>query len=446
MINIFKDRVFLKNLYVLALPIMLNDLLNSSINMMDTFMIGRLGAESVSAVSLGNQVFFIFTLFSFGVCSGATVFIGQYWGARDIKGVKKVIGIELILALIIAFVFCILAVLFSRVVMSLYSNDDKVIEIGIGYLKIVGLSYFFTAVTVSFNAALKATGYAKFPMTTTFVSLVSNVIFNYIFIFICEMGARGAALGTLCARTIETTCVLAIVFGKKLPIAGSIKEYLNIKKDFIINYTKISLPVLINESMWGLGTTIYNIAYKYSGTVAQASVQVASVVQNLFIVAGMGIGASSGILLSNALGAKDTKRAEDYAKKCTVVAIMFSVIMGIILAFSTKGIVSLFNIGDEGRSYAVKMLYIVCFGLTLKTINYINIVGILRSGGDTVYGLILDSVTVWLIGVPMAFLGSYILHLPIYVTFAMVYIEEFVKLFFSEYRVMIKKKWIKTVI
>lgn len=447
MSNLFKDKVFLKNLYVLALPIMLNELLNSSINMMDTFMIGRLGAESVSAVSLGNQVFFIFILFNFGICSGASIFMGQFFGAQDIKGVKKVLGIALMLSLINAAVFFALAVVFSENVMGIYSKDQNVIALGAGYLKIVGASYFLTAVTTTFNASLKATHNAIIPTITTFISLISNVVFNYIFIFIYNMGVNGAALGTLCARTIETIVLLTIIFGKKLAVAGIPKEYIAaLNGDFLSGYIKVSLPVLLNEAMWGLGTTAYNIAYKYSGTVAQASVQVASVVQNLFVVAGMGIGASSGILIANALGAKDTKRAEDYAKKCSIIAIMFSTLMSIILALSSGFIVNLFEIGDTGKDWAQKMLYVVCVGLVVKTINYVNVVGILRNGGDTLYSLILDASTVWLIGIPMAFLGSMILGLPIYITFAMVYFEEIVKLFFSEYRVFIQKKWIKRVI
>lgn len=443
---LFKDKVFLKNLYVLALPIILNELLNSSINIMDTFMIGQLGPESVSAVSLGNQLFFIFTLCNFGVCSGASVFMGQYWGARDVKGVKKVLGIALMLSISIALLFFIAAYFVPSIVMNIYSNDPNVVEIGTQYLKVVGFSYFLTSITTTFNTALKAIGKAQFPMITTFIALATNVCLNYVFIFLLQLGAAGAAYGTLCARTLETIVVLAIVFGKKLPIAGKFRDYIGVNKDFILMYAKISLPVFLNESMWGLGTTIYNIAYKYSGTVAQASVQVASVVQNLFVVAGMGIGAASGILISNALGARDVKRAEDYADRCMIVSILLSVIMGVILAINTGWIVNLFNIGADGRANSAKMLYVVSIGLTLKTINYTGIVGILRNGGDTLFCFILDAVSVWFIGIPMAFLGSYFLHLPIYVTFTLVYIEEFVKLFFSLYRVKVKKKWIKTVI
>lgn len=446
MSNLFKDKVFLKRLYILALPIILNDLINSSINMMDSFMIGKLGAECVSAVSLGNQVFFIFILFGFGICSGASIFMGQYWGAGDIKGVRKVLGIALILSVINALMFFILAFVFSENVMNIYSNDKNVVELGIKYLKIVGFTYFITAFTTSVNACLKATGYARIPMITTFLTLVLNVIFNYIFIFKMNMGVRGAAFGTLCARTIELTVLLIIVFAKKLPAAGPLKEYISINRNFLKRYAWISVPVLLNEGMWGLGTTAYNIAYKYSGTIAQASVQIASVVQNLFIVAGMGIGAASGILISNILGAADTKRAIDYAKKCTVITILMSIVTGLILALAAPFIVELFEIGDTGKSYALKMLYIVCLGLTIKNLNYTFIVGILRSGGDTLFGLIMDTASVWLIGIPMAFLGSKYLGLPIYVTFAMVYTEEVVKLFFSGYRVHIKKKWAKRVI
>ena len=282
-------------------------------------------------------------------------------------------------------------------------------------------------------------------MVTTFISLVLNVIFNYIFIFKIGLGVKGAAYGTLCARSTEMSVQLILIFGRKLPIIGSIKDYFSADSSFVKKYFVIAMPVFLNEFFWALGTTTYNVAYKYSGTVAQAAVQVASSVQNLFVVAGFGVGAASGIILSNTLGAGDRDRAIDYSKKSKIITNIFSIISGIILALFANLIVGLFDINDEGRKYALYMLYIVAVGIVIKNINYNNIVGILRSGGDTLAGLILDMGSVWLIGVPMAFLGSMILGLPIYCTFAMVYMEEFVKMFFSEARVL-KLKWANTII
>lgn len=443
--ELFKDKVFLRNLSSLALPIILNELLNSLINIMDTFMTGKLGAESVTAVGLSNQIFFLFNLCSFGICSGATIFMAQYWGNKDIKGVRRVLGIATIFVETFALIFFIAARFMPEKILSIYSNDANVIELGKGYLEIVSISYLITAFINVVNVSLKAIGKASQPMVTTFISLVLNVIFNYIFIFKMGMGVKGAAYGTLCARSTEMTVQLILIFSRKLPIVGAVKDYFSADSDFVKKYFVIAMPVFLNEFFWALGTTTYNVAYKYSGTVAQAAVQVASSVQNLFVVAGFGVGAASGIVLSNALGAGDRDRAIDYAKKSKVITNIFSITSGVILALFAHLIVGLFDINEEGRKYALYMLYIVAVGIVIKNINYNNIVGILRSGGDTLAGLILDMGSVWLIGVPMAFLGSMILGLPIYYTFAMVYMEEFVKMFFSEARVL-KLKWANTII
>jgi putative MATE family efflux protein len=443
--KIFGDKIFLRNLGLLALPIIINELINSSVNLMDTFMTGKLGAQSVTAVGLGNQVFFLFVLITFGISSGASVFMGQYWGKGNISGIHKVLGIAILLAFADATVFFCGACFFPEAIMRIYSKDSEVIALGCSYLRIVGFSYFLTAVTVTINAALKAMGQAAQPMVTTFISLVCNIVFNYIFIFRLGMGVRGAALGTLLARSIELTVQLCIVFMRRHPIITAPKHYFEFDKAFLSNYFKIASPVLINEFMWALGTSIYNIAYKYSGTVPQAAVQIANVVQNLFAVVGMGIGTSCGILVANALGAGDNKRAQLYSSRCTVITVIVTIVTGCILALSSGHIVELFSIEPVGRHYAYIMLLVVAVGMLFKNINYINIVGILRNGGDTLFCLLVDTCSVWLIGVPMAFLGSAILHLPIYITFAMVYSEEFFKTILSGARVK-SGKWIKDVI
>ncbi len=443
--ELFKDRVFMRNISVLALPIMLNELINSLINIMDTFMTGKLGAASVTAVGLSNQIFFLFNLCCFGTASGATIFMAQFWGNNDIKGVRRVLGMAMLFAECCAAVFFVGAFLFPEEILRIYSRDAQVIALGTGYLKIVGFSYFITAFINILNVSLKAIGRAAQPMVTTLVSLITNIILNYIFIFKMGMGVRGAALGTICARSTELAVQLILTFGRRLPVIGSAGDYISADTAFIKKYIAVALPVFFNEFFWALGTTCYNIAYKYSGTVAQAAVQVSSSVQNLFMVAGMGVSAACGIMLSNCLGARDRERAIDYSKKGQHLSVLFSIASGIVLAVFAPLIVSFFDIDDEGRRYALYMIYIVAVGIVFKNINYINIVGILRSGGDTIAGMLLDMGGVWLIGVPMAFLGSMILGLPIYITFAMVYVEEVFKMIFSQMRVL-KLKWANTLV
>lgn len=440
-----EDKVFFRNLCYLAVPIVLQELLNSSVNMMDTFMIGQLGDAEVASVGLANQIFFLFNLMIFGINSGASIFMGQYWGKRDVKNIHRVMGICFVLSSLASAFFCFGALFAPKVLMNIYSQDLEVINLGVEYLRVIGISYFMTAIVVCFNVSLRVINQTKFPMFTTFISLISNVIFNYIFIFVMNLGVAGAALGTLCARSIEITIQIILIRKFRLPIGTKIKNYFTANKEFIINFMKITAPVILNEFIWAVGTSIYNIAYKYSGTQAQAAVQISSTVQNLFIVVGMGVGAACGIMLSNSLGAGDIKKAIIYSRKCLVISVILSTFMGIGLIVSSPLIVSMFDVQQVVKDYARYILIVISVGMIFKTFNYTSIVGILRSGGDTKFCLFLDFSSVWFIGVPMAFLGSAFLHLPIYWTVALVFLEEIFKFFISGYRVL-TNKWAKSVI
>lgn len=441
----FKDKVFFRNLFILIIPIILQELLNSSVNLVDNFMVGQLEEVAITSVGICNQIFFVFNLVLFGINSGASVFIGQYFGKNDFNGIYKVMGIGIILALLNSLIFFWAITFFPEVLMRLYSKDELVIIEGIKYLKVIAPAYFIISLIMAINAALKSTRHTSYPMITTFISLITNIFLNYLFIFKMNLGVQGAAISTLCARSIELLSQLLIIYLKKLPIVAKFKYYINFDKEFIKNYFIVCTPVILNEIFWSIGIAICNMAYKYSGTNAQAAVQITGTIQNLFTVVGVAIGGGCGILLSNSLGAGNKERAIDYSKKCLILTIMLSTIMSLFLLIISPYIVSIFKITDIVKDYAMKLLYIVSFGMIFKTFNYTAIVGVLRSGGDTKYTLWLDFSTVWFIGIPMAFLGSYFLKLPIYITYAMVYSEEIVKGVFSFLRVK-KQKWVNTLI
>lgn len=441
-----KDKAFMKKLGMLALPIMLNDILNSSVNLLDTLMIGRLGDAPLTAVGLANQIFFLFIVINFGINSGNAIFVGQFYGKGDNKGIYKGMGMTAVIAFFVSLLFVLAAVLAPETLMNFYSKDSEVIELGCVYLRIVGYSYMFDTFTVLINSALRATGRVVQPMATTFVSILCNFVLNIVFIYILKMGVKGAAIATLTARGIELAVTLGwSVFKKHVIITAPANYFRYIKFDFVKTFLTVTTPVILNELMWALGTTVYNVAYKYSGTVAQAAVQIASTVQGVFMVEGTAIGSACGIMIANAIGANDRDRAIDYSRKSMVMCFWFSVCAGVLLALASPYIAGFFNVTPEARRYAYYMLIIISAGIIIKNINFITIVGILRNGGDTKFCLLADAATVWLVGVPLAFLGSKVLGLPIYITFAMVYMEEVVKLFLTVPRVL-KNKWINTLV
>ncbi len=445
MTNYFSDRRFIKNLAILAVPIILNELLNSAVNMLDTFMVGTLGDAPVAAVGLGNQVFFLFTLIAFGINSGTAIFMGQYMGKNEMENVHRTMGLALILTFSASALFAAMAFFFPEYIMNIYSKDKEVVALGCDYLKTIAGSYMITAIIISFNSALKVTGNTLQPMLTTLIAFLVNFAANYIFIFIMDMGVKGAALGTVVARSVEIAVQFTFMVIFKRAVLTSPKNYFRLSLDFCKPFIPVTLPVICNEALWALGTTAYNVAYKFSGTVAQAAIQIASTVQSLFLVASLGIGSACAIILSNTLGAGDKEKALDYSKKCVFFGMLVSIITGVVLAFASPLIVNMFKVDELAREYAYKMLLIVSVGIPVKTLSYITICGILRSGGDTRFCLVLDSCSVWLIGLPMAFLGSAVLHLPIYITFAMVYIEEVIKVFISTKRVA-SNKWLRTLV
>lgn len=442
----FKDKYFMKRLAMLAVPIMLNDILNSSVNLLDTFMIGKLGEAPVAAVGLANQIFFLFIVLNFGINSGSAIFMGQFYGKGDKTGIHKCMGITAVLTVMLAFLFECAAILAPEVLMGIYSKDPRVVELGGVYLRVVAYSYMLSGITVLINAALKATGQVVQPMATTFISLLCNFIFNWIFIYTLDMGVRGAAFATLTARTIELSATILWSIAAKRVVMTVPKNYFRyIDAAFVKSFFRVVTPVILNELMWALGTTIYNVAYKYSGTVAQAAVQISTTVQNEFMVAGTAIGTACGIMIANALGSDDKKRAIDYSRKSMVMCLIFSAFAAVCLALAAPYIVGFFDVTEQARKYAYYMMLIISVGILIKTLNFVTIVGILRNGGDTKFCLIADAATVWFVGVPLAFLGSAVLGLPIYVTFAMVYMEEVVKLFLTVPRVLMNK-WVNTLV
>ncbi len=443
--NFFSDKLFFKNLFLLIIPVIFQELLNSSVNLVDNFMVGQLGEVAITSVGLANQIFFVFNLILFGINSGASVFVGQYFGKKDFKGIHKVMGISIILSLLNAGIFGVAIIFAPEFLMSLYSKDSAVIAEGINYLQVICPAYFVIAFIMAINATLKATRKTHFPMITTFIALITNIILNYLFIFKLGLGVKGAAIATLCARCVELGSQLLLIFANKLPIITKPKNYFSFNKSFIISYFDICTPVILNEIFWSIGISVCNMAYKFSGTDAQSAIQITGTIQNLFTVMGVSIGAGCGILLSNVLGYGDIEKAKEYSKKCMILTVIISSIMSVILLILSPYIINVFNVKDLVKDYTSKLLMVVAIGMIFKTYNYTTIVGILRSGGDTKYTAILDFSSVWFIGIPMAFLGAYFLGLPIYVTYAMVYLEEIVKGFFSSARVR-KYKWAKSLV
>ena len=445
-----KDKKFYKSLVNIALPITLQNLVMSSVNMLDTLMITRLGDANIAAVGLANQVFFFFSLILFGVNSGSSIFVAQFWGKKDVKNIRRILGLAIIICGAVSIIFTIGALFIPETLMNVFTHEKDVVELGVKYLRIIALSYLVTAVSFAYNTALRSIGLAKVPMFISIVALVVNGTFNYLLIFgkfgFPRMEIEGAALATLIARIVELILVLYITYRSKNALAGRMNELIDVSKDFVIKYFKTAFPVIVNEFFWSLGTVLYSVAYARIGKEATSAIQIANTVQNFFLVFSRGLSSACAVMIGNKIGEGSREDAISYARTFIIIGPILGIILGIILFAFTPLIMTLFDtVSAAVYDYTVKALIVVSATMSIKIVNGLLIVGIFRSGGDTRFSMFLEMGSVWLVGVPMAFFGALVLKVPVYMVLALVSLEEVVKAIIGIPR-LISNKWVRNVV
>ncbi len=445
-----EHRAFLKWVFTLAIPIMIQELISNSVNLVDQLMIGSLGSESITAVGLANQVFFIMILICYGVVSGASTLVGQYWGKRNDGSnptveIRKVVGISLTLNIIIALTFFTAANLLPEFILDIYSDDPEVIRIGTDYLRVISFTFFLSPLSITLSSTLRSTQNTKTPMYCASASIVTNVILNYIFIYILGLGVVGAGIATVIARVVELSLLIIGLKVNDHIIYCNIREYFKYDKEIFKKYINIATPVILNELTWVVGVSMYNIAYGKRGTDAQASVMMAQSIKNFFQVAGMSVGTTATIILSNTLGNNEVDKAKLYADRYMKLTVAIAFGMIFLLLGTAPLVLSVYDVSEE----VINMAYINCliYSLVLifQTHNYTGIVGVLRSGGDNKFCLLIDIVGVWCFAIPLSFGVAFFTDLPIYAIVIATGMEEFSKVIFIRRRIK-AGKWINVLV
>lgn len=416
--RMFQDDAFFSIVWRLALPIATQQLVMNALNAVDVLMIGQLGETAVAAVGLANQVFFLLSLFMFGCGSGAAVFSAQFWGRGDIANLRRVLGIGLRLALAGGILFTAAAVLAPSQVLAVYSKDPAVIDLGSRYLRLVGLCYIPTSITMIFGIILRSTRTVKVPMMVSVGALSLKTLLAYGLIFgrfgLPALGVPGAALATVVARTLECAVLVGLSYRLRLPTAARWRELALPDRVFLAAFARTTLPVILGEIIWSIGVTTYNAVYARIGTDAIAAVNIASTIEGIALVPFMGLGNACAILLGNQIGAGETGAALTYARRFLLLAAGGAAAIGVLILAVSRGVVDLYRISSEAQTYARSVLVVMSAVLWLKALNMTLIVGILRSGGDTRFALFADTGPMWLLGVPAALLAAFVLHLPVY--------------------------------
>lgn len=449
MIEISDDkRQFYRRMLSIAIPIIIQTLITSSLNMVDSVMVGQLGVDSIAAVGLANKVNSMLIIVLQGFATGAAIFSAQYWGKGDTTGISKVLMITLVIISSFSLLSMIFVLLNGDYIISIFSSDANVIAMGASYIKLIAVSYLFTGLTILFQVVLRSMSEVKIPMYINVFVIVLNTSLNYVFIFgnfgAPALGVEGAAMATVFARLIQTVLLLLLIM--KFGIIKELKS-LSLKEVFDItlmkSYLTITFPSVINHIVWTLGETTFFWLYSLMGTDVVAAVTLIDPLIFIFMATFIGVSDAASVMVGNSIGANQQEKAFLYSRRFMVLTFTLSIVAGIGILVVSPYFISLYKVTDVVKEYASSVLVIYVLIISPKFLNMVNNMGILRAGGDTKYVLYLDLLGVWLVGLPLAVLGI-ILSLPLYVVFTLANLHEIIRLIFGVRRTL-SKKWLNDI-
>ncbi|MCD6342355.1 MAG: MATE family efflux transporter [Spirochaetaceae bacterium] len=440
-----KDSRFRKTMLGIALPIILQMLLTNGLSFVDTMMISRLGESEVAAVGLANQMFFLVFLIFFGITSGTGIFIAQFWGNKDEKGIHYVVGLSLVGTMVFSVPFALVSWLIPHELMRLFTPDPVVVQLGVEYLKVIAPSYILSGISFSFAMALRSIERPRIPLAATAISLGLNTVMNMVLIFgllgFPALGVKGAAIATLISRGIELIVLLTLIFSRQLPVAASFREYLGFDSALLKRFFITAGPVLLNEIAWSLGMVMYKVVFARMGTDVVAAANITESIQGLFFVVLMGTGTTAAIMIGKKIGEGRKNEAYQFARYFLIQGFISGLFLGALMSATAPAIVLILNMKPETIRIVRLTLMAIGILIPIKAFNLHMIVGILRSGGDTAFSFITEFLGVWGIGVPMAFLAGLYFNLSLPAVYLLVGLEEVFKFIMTGLRFR-SGKWI----
>lgn len=443
------DKRFWKRVAVIGIPVALQSLIGTVLNMFDTFMISSYGDDFVSAVGLANKVFFVLNLLLIGVVSGSSILMSQYYGKSDEEGLNRTFGFAIVFSALGGLIFFLLAYFTPEILMGLFTNNKDYIAIGSSYLKIVSCSYIITSISTAIGGFLKSINKTSAPMLITLFCVCVNCFCNYLFIYgnwgAPQMKADGAALGTVIARCIEIVCMIIYVIATKKGFKLHLKQICRLTPKFVLSSFIFILPVLINEFGWGLGTTAYSIIYGHMDDIAVPTMTIATVLQDLIYVFLLGMSNAAAIIIGNELGANNFDYARKNAKRLLIANTCLGVILGLVMLGLMYPYTWIYpDISEVVKQNVILVSIVYAIILPFKAFNITSICGVLRAGGDTLVSMIIDIAGVWLLAIPLGCVAAFALHLSVVYVYAAICLEEVIKLFFAYGRYK-QEKWVKNV-
>lgn len=430
MVKTVKKDDFYRQMFKLAIPIIIQNLLSAAVNSSDVIMLNYVGQSAISAVSLAANYSNILFMVYYGLGTGASLLCAQYFGKKNMQAIHAVEGIALRFSLAISALVALAAFTMPQRMLLLFTSDQELIAIGSSYIRIMGITYLCWGVTEIYLAILRSIGRVTISMTLNMLAFGLNILLNAVFIFglfgAPKLGVTGVAIATASSRLIQLiACVIVSLLSKDVKLNPA---YMFIRSKTLLNdFVHLSLPALGNDLSWSVAFSMYSVILGHLGTEAVAANSLVTVVRNVGSVFCFAIASAGTILLGRVMGQEELEKSKSYASRMLKMTVVAGAVGGVIVLAVTPFVLRFASLNDTAMHYLEYMLLINSYYIMGSAVNTALIAGVFRAGGDTKFGLICDTIDMWVYAVPLGFFAAFVLKLPVLWVYFLLCTDEFVK-------------------
>lgn len=443
---IVTDKAFYRKALLLIVPVVLQSIINQGVNMMDTVMVGKLGEASISASSLANQFYNIFVFLCMGISAAGVVLSSQYFGAGDLKTVRRVFDLVLQIVIVGAVAFALLSFLLPGQIMRVFTDEEDVIELGAQYLRITALIYLPHGISLVLSNVMRSIGNAKLGLYVSIASFVVNIGANYVFIFgklgMPALGVMGAAVGTLIARVVEFLFCTVYLFKVEKVLHYQVRGLVKLPSRALFGeFRRLGLPAVISDSILALAASVMSIILGHMGKEVVSSYAIVTVMDRMATVATMGLASASGVIIGQTVGEGEFERAKKEGWTFLYLSIAIGLIAGVLVLTLGEWSIWLYEITPSTVEIAVSMMQASAIIVVFQAVQSTLSKGILRGGGDTKFLMVADVIFQWCASIPLGYLAGIVLHFPPFWVLIALRIDFFIKAVWLTFRLK-GDKWI----
>lgn len=442
-----RNRAFFQGMIAIGLPIAIQNLLTTSISIVDTFMVSTQGESSLAAVGLCSQFNSLLFSFYWGFASAGTLFFAQYWGAKNEDGITSAYGVTLSFMSMVGVIFSALALFAPEFILGIYTDNPELRLIGASYLRILGFSFPAQVVTMALSCLLRSTENVKLPLLGSIASMVTNTFLNWVLIYghlgAPALGVRGAAIASAAAVYVNLAVLYIYGFRDPHSLIMRFKKHFVWTKALFREYLAKASPMIFNEVMYGVGQMLINIVLGHQSAAGIAAMALFRVIEGMVFSFFIGLANASSVMVGKQVGAGELDHAYADAKRFAWICPLITLAICLVILPISPLVLNTFSLSDQARGYVFSMLMIYCVAGPVRTCNYI-MNNTYRAGGEPVIGMAFEIGSLFVISVPLVFLSGMALHLPYLMVFGSMYIEEFVKLGIGV-KYLRSARWIKPV-